>query len=68
MKCVYAKYHDDRPPCCTHECDGCLWCDEVETEEDERCIDRQKDMINSFAYIPLDYRINCPLWYPKKEE
>ena len=35
MKCVYAKYHDDRPPCCTHECDGCLWCDEVEAEEDE---------------------------------
>lgn len=35
LKCVYARYHDDRPPCCTHECDGCLWYDEVEVEEDE---------------------------------
>lgn len=35
MKCVYARDHDDRPPCCTHDCDGCLWCDEDEAEEAE---------------------------------
>ena len=27
MKCVYANWHDGNPPCCTHDCDGCVWND-----------------------------------------
>ena len=35
MKCVYASFNDGKPPCCTHDCDGCLWCDEDGVEEGE---------------------------------
>ena len=35
MKCVYANWHDGTPPCCTHDCEGCVWCDEDEAEGGE---------------------------------
>lgn len=35
MKCVYANWHDGNPPCCTHDCEGCVWCVEDEAEEGE---------------------------------
>lgn len=35
MKCIYANWNDGNPPCCTYECDGCVWNDDNETEEDE---------------------------------
>ena len=35
MKCVYANWHEGNPPCCTHECDGCVWNDDEEVEEGE---------------------------------
>lgn len=35
MKCVYGKWNDGKQPCCTHECNGCLWSDDEETEEAE---------------------------------
>lgn len=35
MKCVYANWHEGNPPCCTHECDGCVWNDDKEAEEGE---------------------------------
>ena len=33
--CTYMKYHDDRPPCCTHDCEYCLWYDEDESTEEK---------------------------------
>lgn len=30
MKYAYANWHDGKPPCCTHECDGCVWNDDDE--------------------------------------
>ena len=35
MKCVYANWHDGKPPCCTYECDVCIWNDDEEAEEEE---------------------------------
>ena len=35
MKCVYANWNDGSPPCCTHDCDGCIWYAEDESEEGE---------------------------------
>lgn len=35
MKCVYENWHDGYPPCCTHECDGCVWNDKEEGEDGE---------------------------------
>lgn len=35
MRCTYTNWHDGKPPCCTHDCEGCVWCDEDEAEEDE---------------------------------
>lgn len=34
MKCVYAKWHDGNSPCCTHDCEGCVWYDNDIVEED----------------------------------
>ena len=30
--CIYMKYNEGKPPCCTHECNGCLWNDEDNDE------------------------------------
>ena len=35
MKCVYANWNDGNQPCCTHDCDGCIWCVDDEAEEDD---------------------------------
>ena len=32
MKCVYSNWHDGNPPCCTHDCEGCVWNDDEEAE------------------------------------
>ena len=33
MKCVYANWHDGNQPCCTHDCEGCIWCDDEAEKE-----------------------------------
>lgn len=35
MKCIYANWHDGNLPICTHDCDGCIWRNEDDTEEGE---------------------------------
>lgn len=42
MKCTYANWHDGHPPCCTHDCKGCIWCDEDENEVEEEVKDDEK--------------------------
>ena len=49
MNCGYEKWNDGKQPCCTHDCDWCLWSEEAEddwlTEEDfEEWVEKMKHL------------------------
>ena len=34
--CTYYK-ENGKVPCCTHQCEGCVWWEEPEDDDDEKC-------------------------------
>ena len=53
--CTYEKWNDDRPPCCTKDCDGCLW-NESNDRVEQYLQENSLDINNEEAQKDIRYR------------